>query len=1422
MAIVSLLLLFYVAERAQAATGINEQINFQGKVVNTDGTNVTTASYTFLFCIYTTASPATACTSGANNDAIWRESKSITVTDGIFQTNLGDTTTLPGSVDFNTDNIYLGINFNANGQMTPLVRFTATPYALNAAKVSGLTVTDTTGTLTVPSGKTISFADAFTTSGAFATTLTSTGVTNATLPSGTITLVDLATSQSLTNKTIGSTGLTFSGATTDITTASGEDLTITAAGAGIISLSDATTIVGTTNINATGTAATTIGNATGTFALTSSGGLNVTTGGALTGVASIDTIATSATGLTFAGAGTIASTTTSALTLDSGTTGTVNLGTSNNAKTIAIGTGTAGNVITIGTNNTTSDTIAIGSALDNVAITGDQWSVTDAGVLTVVSCTGCGGGGATLDSAYTAGNTITTDSGNNIIFTLQDVVTPTSFVIENQDTAGVSAQRIFNSIASGTLTNGLLIEQTGAGTMTSGIQITETAGAITTGINIGNNIATGISIGTGATTGISVGSGGITITAGALAVNSDSITSDGALVINATSTDIQDAVTVDSLTADTGGVSIAAAQSYTGAGAVTLSSASASGLTLNSGTTGTIAIGDDASAETINIGTGAADKTTVVGSTNTTSGTTINSGSDGITLVANGTTISNAELVLLDGKTGTLIDDTDLTSGDGAGGTSTGSGMEAGTGGIGLLQGCSDGQVLKWTESTSVWGCAADSTGGGGAPDTSVFVDTAPAAWADNNTTELFNDATKPNITTDSAAATVMVSIHIRGTASNTANDAFLAARIVYTNDQTNPSCTTSTQVGEPMIGGFTTAATHPWQVSGTFIHTPSSTGEEIRYTVCTSTESTGTATDTPEDVRVSLVELGADLAENYYTSDNSIEPGDVVAVEGYLPAGVEKSQRAYDSRAIGVVSTTPGITLDDAIGFGQGRAVPVALVGRIPVKVSTENGRVKAGDYLTSSSTPGVAMKATKSGIVIGQALQDFSYAESETGLVMTFVKNGYFDGERITDENGTEMMGEALLQKMVMEKGQVESAVNISEIITDRILAGLEIVTPRVMTQELLVDTIRPSLTETLVVELGPSGELTIGEPGKEPTSRIDALGNATFAGIVTAKSIRAESIEGLEIFTGQISSLEDKYAGLAALTSAVAVSETSGSEKNISPASLPTDVAFKSLAADRVTVNLDAKMLGALSVDGGLVISGKARFQGESLFRKLVEFFGEVIFKGDVLFEKTPTFNSDTAGFAVITEGDQSVTVVFDEEYAHQPIVTATLTNDISPLSDEVSDKSVLADIEAVEKDFTDTYFDKDVRYIVTKKGAKSFTIVLNKKAPRDLQFSWIALAVKNSKTAYSHKEKEDISGAEESMIGTEIVRNVLESESTPQEVAPVQSLEPAIIMESVKSTEPLPVEADIVDKSVSDEAAPVLRETPQTDTEAGETL
>ena len=128
----SAVLAVWPASPAVAATGINHQINFQGKVVaNPNGTNVANGSYSFTFKLYSQQAPG--------GTATWTETKTLTVTDGIFVTALGDTTALPGSVDFNSDNIFFGISFNSDPEMTPRIQFTAAPYAFNSEKLGGLT-----------------------------------------------------------------------------------------------------------------------------------------------------------------------------------------------------------------------------------------------------------------------------------------------------------------------------------------------------------------------------------------------------------------------------------------------------------------------------------------------------------------------------------------------------------------------------------------------------------------------------------------------------------------------------------------------------------------------------------------------------------------------------------------------------------------------------------------------------------------------------------------------------------------------------------------------------------------------------------------------------------------------------------------------------------------------------------------------------------------------------------------------------------------------------------------------------------------------------------------------------------------------------------------------------------------------------------
>ncbi len=210
----------------QAATGIYRTINFQGKIVNkSDATNITNNSYSFTFKLYDDPSAGNQLPVGSP----WSETQSLTVTDGIFRATLGSSTPFPSTLNFNSDLLYLDITFNGE-HFGSRVRLTAVPYAFNAEKVSGLTVTNTTGTLTIPNGTTIEF------SGANNLTFVTSGTTTATLPSGTITLADTTTSQVLTNKTIGSTGLVFNGATTDISTVSNEHLAIIPNGTGNVGI----------------------------------------------------------------------------------------------------------------------------------------------------------------------------------------------------------------------------------------------------------------------------------------------------------------------------------------------------------------------------------------------------------------------------------------------------------------------------------------------------------------------------------------------------------------------------------------------------------------------------------------------------------------------------------------------------------------------------------------------------------------------------------------------------------------------------------------------------------------------------------------------------------------------------------------------------------------------------------------------------------------------------------------------------------------------------------------------------------------------------------------------------------------------------------------------------------------------------------
>jgi hypothetical protein len=133
-----------------------------------------------------------------------------------------------------------------------------------------------------------------------------------------------------------------------------------------------------------------------------------------------------------------------------------------------------------------------------------------------------------------------------------------------------------------------------------------------------------------------------------------------------------------------------------------------------------------------------------------------------------------------------------------------------------------------------------------------------------------------------------------------------------------------------------------------------------------------------------------ADVAERINVSE-WVEAGDVVEIDPEHVGFFRKADGAYSRRVAGIISTSPGVILGNDIDpasdeWDDNRPV-LAIAGRVPVKVSTENGPIAVGDLLVSSSAPGVAMKgdpAVSIGSVVGKAMEAMENGE---GVIMAQV---------------------------------------------------------------------------------------------------------------------------------------------------------------------------------------------------------------------------------------------------------------------------------------------------------------------------------------------------------------------------------------------------------------------------------------------------
>lgn len=146
-----------------------------------------------------------------------------------------------------------------------------------------------------------------------------------------------------------------------------------------------------------------------------------------------------------------------------------------------------------------------------------------------------------------------------------------------------------------------------------------------------------------------------------------------------------------------------------------------------------------------------------------------------------------------------------------------------------------------------------------------------------------------------------------------------------------------------------------------------------------------------------------ADVAELYPASE-AMEAGELVAIDtSSSEMRVEKA--GEEEQPIGVVSTQPAILFNGSRQMIGGRdefnprEPPVALAGRVPVKVSLENGPIRPGDSITVSSEEGVGMKAESIGAVVGTALESYT-KEMEDNTILVFVNPGHHIEEGIIQQ--------------------------------------------------------------------------------------------------------------------------------------------------------------------------------------------------------------------------------------------------------------------------------------------------------------------------------------------------------------------------------------------------------------------------------------
>lgn len=127
---------------------------------------------------------------------------------------------------------------------------------------------------------------------------------------------------------------------------------------------------------------------------------------------------------------------------------------------------------------------------------------------------------------------------------------------------------------------------------------------------------------------------------------------------------------------------------------------------------------------------------------------------------------------------------------------------------------------------------------------------------------------------------------------------------------------------------------------------------------------------------QVKAQDISLGIANYLQINGSNVKDGSIVSSS---QGGYTLSKTEYDPRVVGVVAKNPAVSFN--LDASAPNTYPVVTAGNVLINVTSQNGSIKKGDLLTTSKLPGVGMKATNTGYVLGTALADYQ-ASSKTAV--------------------------------------------------------------------------------------------------------------------------------------------------------------------------------------------------------------------------------------------------------------------------------------------------------------------------------------------------------------------------------------------------------------------------------------------------------